>query len=99
MSEDVKDALGFVLGRVQQGQTHKSVKPLKGLSGVYEIRADIDTDTYRAVYVLNLGEVICMLHVFKKKSKQGREIPKPDIELIQSRLKQAKELANENDKA
>lgn len=95
MSEDVKDVIGFILGRVQQGKTHTSIKSLKGLSGVYEIRADVDSDTYRAVYVLNLGDTIYMLHVFKKKSKRGSEIPKPDMELIQARLKQARELADE----
>jgi phage-related protein len=98
MSDDVQDAIGFALGRVQQGQFHSSIKPLKGLPGVQEIRADVEGDTYRAVYVVNLGEFIYMLHVFKKKSKKGSEIPKPDIEVISARLKQAKELANEQAK-
>ncbi len=94
MSDDVQD----VLGRVQQGQFHNSVKPLKGLSGVQEIRADVDSDTYRAVYAINLGNAIYMLHVFKKKSKKGIETPKPDMETIHARLKQAKELADEQEK-
>ncbi len=95
MSNDVQDAIGFVLGLVQKGRAHTSIKPLRGLPGVQEIRADVDTDTYRAVYAVNLGDAIYMLHVFQKKSKRGIETPKPDMEIIRSRLKRAKELANE----
>lgn len=58
-------------------------------------RADVDSDTYRAVYTVNLGNAIYMLHVFQKKSKRGIETPKPDMDTIRSRLKQAKELASE----
>ncbi len=95
MSADVQDAIGFVLGLVQQGKFHKSIKPLTGLPGVQEIRADVDSDTYRAVYAVNLGDAIYLLHVFQKKSKRGSETPKPDMDVIRSRLKRAKELASE----
>jgi phage-related protein len=98
MSENVQDAIGFALNRVQQGQFHSSIKPLKGLTGVQEIRADIDSDTYRAVYAIHLGNAIYMLHIFKKKSKKGIETPKPDLETIRTRLKHAKELADEQEK-
>ncbi len=43
MSEDVQDVVGFALGRVQQNKPHPSIKPLKGLTGVREIRANVDT--------------------------------------------------------
>jgi len=33
-----------------------------------------------------------VLHVFKKKSKSGIATPKPDLELIERRLKQAIEM-------
>ena len=97
MTDSVQDAVGFVLDRVQKGKTHPDVKPLSGkdLAGVYEIRVDVDQDTYRAVYVLNLGDRIFMLHVFKKKSKQGVATPKPDMAVIRSRLRDAKALAKE----
>jgi phage-related protein len=102
--EDLKDMplairkeVGYVLGGVQKGEFDKSIKSLKGLSGVYEIRADYDSDTYRAVYVVNLSDVIYVLHVFKKKSKQGSETPKRDMDLIRSRLKAAKEDADERE--
>ncbi len=93
MSEDVQDIIGFALSRVQRGLSHSSTKPLKGLSGVQEIRANVDTDTYRAVYAVNLGDAIYMLHVFQKKSKRGSETPKPDMDAIRARLKQAQEEA------
>ena len=99
MSDSVQDAIGFVLDRVQKRKPHPDIKPLSGkdLGGVYEIRTDVDKDTYRAVYVLNLGDRIFMLHVFKKKSKKGITTPKPDMDVIRSRLKQARELAKELD--
>jgi phage-related protein len=98
LPEEVQDDIGYVLGGVQQGEFDPSIKPLKGLRGVYEIRADHDTDTYRAVYVLNLSDVIYVLHVFKKKSKRGSETPKQDMDLIHNRLKRAKEDADEREK-
>lgn len=91
----VRKAVGFVLDRVQRGKQHKDIKPLTGLgSGMYEIRTDYDTDTYRTVYVVNIGKFIYVLHVFKKKSKKGKEIPKSDIDLIKQRLKLAREDEN-----
>jgi phage-related protein len=98
LPEEVQDDIGYVLGGVQQGEFDSSIKPLKGFNGVYEIRADVDSDTYRAAYVVNLGDVIYVLHVFKKKSKQGSETPKRDMNLIRSRLKRAQEDADERAK-
>jgi phage-related protein len=98
LPEEVQDDIGYVLGGVQQGEFDSSIKPLKGLPGVYEIRADHDTNTYRAVYVLNLADVIYDLHVFEKKSKHGSETPKRDMDLIRSRLNRAKEDVDEREK-
>lgn len=98
LPEEVQDDIGYVLGGVQQGEFDSSIKPLKSFSGVYEIRADFDSDTYRAVYVVNLADVIYVLHVFKKKSKKGMETPKQEIDLIRTRLKRAQEDADERKK-
>lgn len=95
LPEDVQDETGFILDRVQRGKDHPRIKPLKGLTGVQEIRVDFNRDTYRTVYVLNLGEKIYVLHVFKKKSKKGISTPKPDLDTIRARLKRAKEVENE----
>jgi phage-related protein len=98
MPEDVQDDTGFILDRVQRGLFHHNIKPLKGLSGVQEIRIDFDKDTYRTVYALKLADRIYVLHVFKKKSKQGIKTPKQDTDVIKERLKRAKELADEREK-
>ena len=99
LPDEVQGEIGYVLGRVQHGEGHANVKSLTGkdMGGVYEIRTDYDSDTYRAVYVLNLGDRIFMLHVFQKKSKKGGETPKPDMDKIRSRLKEARILAKELD--
>jgi len=77
LPDEVKGEIGYVLGKVQHGEGHASIKLLasKDMGGVYEIHTDYDSDTYRAVYVLNLGDRIFMLHVFQKKSKKGSETP------------------------
>ena len=87
--------IGFALSEVQEGDYPDNAKPLKGFSGVYEIRTDFDKNTYRAAYVVNLGNAIYVLHVFQKKSKRGITTPKAEIDKIRSRLKQAQERAKE----
>ena len=42
---------------------------------------------------VQLGRNIDVLHAFQKKSKKGIAMPKPDVDLIKQRYKQAKELA------
>jgi len=39
--------------------------------------------------------MVYVLHVFQKKSKEGIKTPKRDMDLVDSRLKQAKELYKE----
>ena len=95
--EDVQDEIGYVLGEVQQGRSHRHTKPLKGFSGVHEIVSNYRTDTYRAVYALKLGEAIYVLHAFQKKSKKGIATPPKDIDIIKQRLKTARQIAKELD--
>ena len=52
---------------------------------------DFNKNTYRAVYKVQLGDVVYVLHVFQKKSKSGKATPKADIEVIKSRLKLARQ--------
>ena len=89
--EKVKREVGFDLDMVQSGETPATAKSLPGLSGVMELVERYNKDTYRAVYVANIGGVVYVLHCFKKKSKQGIKTPKEDIDLIRQRLRQAKE--------
>ncbi len=95
--EDVQQAVGYALYRAQCGEKHSNVKPLKGFKGasVLEIVQDFDGDTYRAVYTVKFEEIVYVLHVFQKKSKHGITTPKQDIELIERRLKRAKEHHNQ----
>jgi phage-related protein len=81
------------LYRAQCSEKHPNAKPLKGFKGasVLEVVQDFDGDTYRAVYTVKFEEVVYILHVFQKKSKRGIETPKQDIDLIEARLKRAKE--------
>lgn len=91
--KDVQDEIGFALERAQWGQTHHNAKPLRGFSGVYEIVSDYASNTYRAVYVVNLGDKIYLLHCFQKKSKRGIKTSHKEMDLIRGRLFWAKELA------
>jgi phage-related protein len=93
--EEVKDVVGYALEVAQRGGKAANAKPLKGFGGasVLEIVADHDSDTWRAVYTVELADAIYVLHAFQKKSKKGIATPKQEIELIKSRLKAAVEHA------
>lgn len=96
LPEDAKRSIGFVLSRAQEGKPHPSIKPLTGLPGVSEIVANVDGDTYRLVYVVNLPEALYVLHAFKKKSTRGTATPKKDTSVIRARLRQAQEASREH---
>jgi phage-related protein len=91
--EDVQQSIGYALYQAQCGAKHPDAKPLKGFqgAGVLEVVEDFDGDTYRAVYTVRFEGVVYVLHVFQKKSKRGIATPKQDIDLIERRLKRAKE--------
>jgi phage-related protein len=75
-----------------QGEKADSVKPMKGFSaGVYEIALPFRGDAYRAVYAIQIGKDIWVIHAFQKKSKSGIKTPKQDIDLIRNRIKRLKE--------
>lgn len=85
--------MGYALYIAQRGGKHATARPLHGFggAGILEIVEDHAGDAYRAVYMVRLAGRIYVLHVFQKKSKAGIKTPKPDIELIKSRLKRAEE--------
>jgi len=94
MPIEVRREFGHGLYQVQLGRLPKSGKPLTGFGGtsVVELVEDHESSTYRAVYTVRYSEVVIVLHVFQKKSKQGKKTDKKDIDLIKSRLKIAEEL-------
>ena len=90
----VKETMGYALYMAQAGQKHPDARPLKGFgdAGVLEIVEDDDGGTYRGVYTVKFAGVVYVLHAFQKKSKKGIATPKPDLDVIETRLKRAKEL-------
>ena len=84
----VQKDMGVALFVVQLGGTPPSAKPWKGLGpGIYELMEDHRGDTYRAVYTVRIANSIHVLHAFQKKSKSGIKTPKPDVQVIEQRLK------------
>ena len=86
--------IGDELQLIQYGGMPKDAKPFKGVgSGVLEIALRYESEAYRTVIAVQLGENIYVLHAFQKKSKKGIATPKPDVDLIKRRYAEAKELA------
>ena len=93
----VQREFGIALRIAQLKQTPRNAKPLKGFggAGVLELKDDFDGDTYRAVYTVRLRRAVYVLHVFQKKSKHGRALPRADRTLIESRLRRAEQVDHE----
>jgi phage-related protein len=91
--DDVQDVMGYALHLAQCGEKAPNAKPLAGFKGtsVLEICDDYAGDTYRAIYTVRFAEAVYVLHAFQKKSKKGIATPKSEIELIEQRLRKAKE--------
>jgi phage-related protein len=91
LPREVRSVFGRALWMAQTERKLDSVKPLKGFGGasVLEVVADFDRNTFRAVYTVRFASFVYVLHVFQKKSKSGRATPKPDMNLIRTRLKAA----------
>jgi phage-related protein len=47
--------------------------------------------TYRAVYTVRIADRVHVLHAFQKKSKSGIKTPKPEVDLIEQRLRKVLE--------
>lgn len=89
---DVREEIGAALGAAQFGEKSDSAKPWHGDgSGVFEVVENDDGRAFRAVYTVRFEKAVYVLHVFEKKSKKGRETPKQDKDLVESRLKDARE--------
>jgi phage-related protein len=88
---EAKTRLTYGIYLAECGKRHPDAKPVTGFDAV-EVCCDYDTDTYRAVYTLSLDGWVYVLHCFQKKSKKGIKTPKRDVDLIKSRLRDAKKL-------
>ncbi len=90
--EAVKDEIGIALSVAQFGGKHPKAKPWKGEGpGVLEVAEDYRGDTYRAVYTTRFEGVVYALHAFQKKSPKGIKTAQGDVEVVQQRLKAARE--------
>lgn len=93
---EVKKDVGDELQLMQYGGMPDSAKPFRGAgSGVFEIVTRFDTNTYRTVVAVQIGEKIYILHAFMKKSKSGIATPKSDVDLIKQRYRDAQEVAKD----
>ena len=90
---DVQRQAGFALHPAKLGLRPIIARNMTGLPGVQELRINFDTDTYRVVYIVNLGNTLYVLHSFQKKSTSGISTPKKELEKIKARLNTAKEVA------
>jgi phage-related protein len=80
--------LGRELTRVQLGTDPKHGKSLPQVGrGVQEIRIADNKEAYRVIYVASIGTKVYVLHAFHKKSKQGSETPKTEMELANRRYR------------
>jgi len=88
---EVQDSFGYALYQAQLGLHHGSAKRLKGeFGGLVEVVDDFDGSAYRAVYTAKIAGVVCVLHVFQKKSKRGIATPRQELAMIRRRWKEAK---------
>jgi phage-related protein len=97
MPDDVQDTFGYALHLAQIGGRHEQAKALKGFggAGVLEVVGDHRGDAYRAVYTVRYAAAVYVLHCFQKKSTHGIATPKPDMDLIETRLKAVAALEEE----
>jgi len=68
---------GFQLRKLQRGEEPDDWKPMPIVgAGACEIRVHHDNGEYRVIYVAKLAAVICVLHVFVKKTRKtlGRDL-------------------------
>lgn len=90
--EEIVGNIGYALGAVQYGGHPPSAKPWKGLGpGVHEIVESDESGTFRAVYTVRFRKAVYVLHAFQKKSPSGVRTARTDIDLIEKRLKAARE--------
>jgi phage-related protein len=58
---------------------------------VREIVEDDAAGTYRAVYTVRFAKAVYVLHAFQKKSPSGIRRARTDVDLIERRLRAARE--------
>lgn len=93
MPEDVQDVFGAALLDAQYGDVPFGARAFgeQVSREVMKLIENHDGNTYRAAYTVAFPECVYVLHVFMKKSKSGIKTPKADKDLVERRLKAARE--------
>lgn len=87
---DIKIAFTHGLRVARKGKYPESAKPWKGHgAGVYELRENDVSGTYRLVYLVRFEEAVYVLHTWQKKSSSGIKTADDDVALVEKRLKWA----------
>ncbi|MBJ6727207.1 type II toxin-antitoxin system RelE/ParE family toxin [Geomonas sp. Red875] len=89
--------MGHAIRVAQEGGKVHYAKPLKGIGGgatIMEICDDFNGCSFRVMYTVKVGRRLYVLHAFQKKSKRGIATPAAEIEIVKTRLKVAKSLAD-----
>ena len=88
-----QEQMTTALSIAAHGDKADKAKPLKGMgTGVFEMALAYRGHAYRAVYALQVGEDVWVVHTFQKKSTQGIKTSKREIDLIRTRLKRLQEM-------
>lgn len=84
---DVQDVFGKALMDAQYGDQVPGARPFgEGVPrDVLKLTEDDDGETYRAAFVVAFAGVVYLLDVFQKKSKSGKETPRPDRDRVTAR--------------
>jgi phage-related protein len=89
---DVQLEMRRALTVAAEGGKSDNAKPFKGVgSGVFEIAVRHRGDAFRAIYAVQIGVDLWVLHAFQKKSKSGIKTPQFEVDLIKERIKRLKE--------
>jgi len=84
--QKARQEIGSELRAVQRGQDPESWKPMKSIgAGVREIRVNIDSNQFRAIYIAKFIEAVYVLHAFQKKSQKTSS---KDLKLAAKRYRQ-----------
>lgn len=92
--ENVQKKIEWTLSllRITQQVPEKYFKHLEGTKGLYEIRVDVSSNTYRIFAFFDKGNIVVLGNAFQKKS------PKTPKQEIERALNIMEEYKNENKK-
>lgn len=81
---DARNDAGYQLDKVQLGLEPNDWKPMSSIgAGVREIRIKEASGAFRVIYVANIGDSICVLHAFQKKTQKTST---KDVKLAKARF-------------